>query len=193
MSLTLKNIKKTFGDKLILDGFSYEFPDRGVYVITGESGIGKTTLLRIIAGLEEDFSGEISGNSSISMAFQEYRLFPTISALDNLVFTISNRKSEAVVSSAAKMLRELGIDDKDMRLLPEELSGGMKQRVSLARAFLKDAKILLLDEPTKELDPENAERVRKIIKSQGKARLVILVSHAEADLRIPDSHIIHLS
>ena len=193
MSLTLKNIKKTFGDKLILDGFSYEFPDRGVYVITGESGIGKTTLLRIIAGLEEDFSGEISGNSSISMAFQEYRLFPTISALDNLVFTISNRKSEAVVSSAAKMLRELGIDDKDMSLLPEELSGGMKQRVSLARAFLKDAKILLLDEPTKELDPENAERVREIIESRGKARLVILVSHAEADLKIPDSHIIHLS
>ena len=80
------------------------------------------------------------------------------------------------------MLLSLGFRENDLYLLPDELSGGMKQRVSLARAFLFDAPILLLDEPTKELDPSNADTVRKIIKEQSLTRLVILVSHNGEDI-----------
>lgn len=182
MSLVIKNLKKSFGEKVILGDFSYSFDERGIYALTGESGIGKTTLLRMIAGLDRDFEGEILSNKGISLAFQEDRLFPVLTALENVVFAISDTKSEAVIADAKNMLMSLGISEKDFNLLPSELSGGMKQRVSLARAFLKDAPILLLDEPTGELDEDNAALVREIIKSEGERRLVILVTHSKKEI-----------
>ena len=182
MPLVIKNLTKSFGDKEILNGFSYTFEERGIYALVGESGVGKTTLLRMISGLDTEYSGEISGVTSVSFAFQEHRLFPVLTALENVVFAISDTKSEAVVKSAEDMLASLGIDKKDFSLMPSELSGGMKQRVSLARAFLRDAPILLLDEPTGELDEENASLVREAIKKEAKKRLVILVSHNKKEL-----------
>ena len=182
MPLVIKNLTKSFGDKEILNGFSYTFEERGIYAFVGESGVGKTTLLRMISGLDTEYSGEISGVTSVSFAFQEHRLFPVLTALENVVFAISDTKSEAVVKSAEDMLASLGIDKKDFSLMPSELSGGMKQRVSLARAFLRDAPILLLDEPTGELDEENASLVREAIKKEAKKRLVILVSHNKKEL-----------
>lgn len=192
MALVIKNLRKNFGRKIIFHNFSYSFADRGIYALTGESGIGKTTLLRIIAGLDKDCSGEISGAENISVAFQEHRLFPTVNAIDNIVLAISERKNEADVKRAFDMLKRLGFGDADMNLYPDELSGGMKQRVSLARAFLYDSKILLLDEPTKELDEENASRVRAIIKELSKNRLVILVSHNNEDITALNAKVIDL-
>lgn len=193
MSLIIKNLKKNFGRKTIFDNFSYSFNDTGIYALTGESGIGKTTLLRIIAGLDKDFSGSIEAPKKVSVAFQEHRLFPNLSALDNLICINSDRKNKADKSKASKMLSSLGFSDEDMGLFPDELSGGMKQRVSLARAFLYDAPILLLDEPTKELDAENAKRVKSIIKAMAENRLVILVSHSSEDLSDLNCEIINLA
>ena len=187
MSLVIKNLNKSFGEKEIFNDFSYSFGDRGIYALTGESGVGKTTLLRIISGLDSDYDGEILGADSVSLAFQEHRLFPVLTALENVVFAISDTKNEAVLSLAKNMLTSLGISEKDFSLLPSELSGGMKQRVSLARAFLKDAPILLLDEPTGELDEENARLVRDVIKSEGQSRLVILVTHNKKEMRDLDA------
>ena len=179
MALEIKNLSKSFGKKRILENFSQIFEEKGIYSLTGESGAGKTTLLRLISGLDTDYSGEIVGGGfkNVSFAFQEYRLFPELSALDNVIFANNDKKSEAVINEAKEMLLRLGIDEKDMSLLPSELSGGMKQRVSLARAFLRRTPILLLDEPTKELDSQNATLVLEEIKKQGQERLVILVSH----------------
>lgn len=179
MALEIKNLSKSFGEKRILENFSQIFEEKGIYSLTGESGAGKTTLLRLISGLDTDYSGEIVGGGfkNVSFAFQEYRLFPELSALDNVIFANNDKKSEAVINEAKEMLLRLGIDEKDMSLLPSELSGGMKQRVSLARAFLRRTPILLLDEPTKELDNQNAALVLEEIKKQGQERLVILVSH----------------
>lgn len=182
MSLVIKNLQKSFGEKVIFNDFSYSFDECGIYALTGESGIGKTTLLRMIAGLDKGYEGEISGSGSVSLAFQEDRLFPVLTALENVIFAISDTKSEAVISDAKNMLTSLGINEKDFNLLPSELSGGMKQRVSLARAFLKDAPILLLDEPTGELDEDNAALVREIIKFEGERRLVILVTHSKKEI-----------
>ena len=194
MSLKISRLTKYFDEKCILENFSYEFKQTGLYLLTGESGRGKTTLLRMIAGLDKKYEGEITGGGigQVGFVFQEYRLFPHLSAIDNVIYAISDRKNEAVTSKAANMLKRLGFEEKDFSLNPSELSGGMKQRVSLARAFLSRYPILLLDEPTKELDRTNLERVKEIIRELSESRLIILVSHVSEDTDNPDAEIINL-
>ena len=184
--LEIKNLSKSFDGKILFKNFSYSFSDRGVYAVVGESGIGKTTLLRMIAGLDKDYDGEIVGGGAkkVSFAFQEYRLFPWLSAIDNVIFAISDRKDEAVTKKAYDMLSKLGFNESDMKLTPDELSGGMKQRVSIARAMLFDAPIMLLDEPTKELDSGNADVVRSLILEESEHRLVIVVTHNSEDISL---------
>lgn len=184
--LEIKNLSKSFDGKTLFSNFNLSFNDKGVYAIIGESGIGKTTLLRMIAGLDNEYTGEIVGGGpeNVSFAFQEYRLFPWLSAIDNVIFAISDRKNEAVCKKAYDMLLTLGFSENDMNLTPNELSGGMKQRVSIARAMLFDRPILLLDEPTKELDPGNAQTVRRLIIEESRRRLVILVTHRQEDVSL---------
>ena len=195
MSLVLNNIDKTFGEKVIIKGLSLVFPEKGVFAVVGESGVGKTTLLRLIAGLDTDYSGEITGGGlkNVSFAFQEYRLFPTLSALDNVAAVYKAADKKEARENAEKMLLSLGFTEKDLKLYPRELSGGMKQRVSLSRAFLSDAPILLLDEPTKELDETNARLVTEEIRREAQKRLVILVSHRKEDISTLSPKIIDLS
>ncbi len=185
MSLHIRNLSKNFNDKTIFTDFSYTFDDKGIYLLLGESGVGKTTLLRIIAGLDKDYSGEILGGGigRVSFAFQEYRLFPALSALENVIIATAD-DDEAAINKASALLSNLGFSYADMDLLPSELSGGMKQRVSLARAFMKKAPILLLDEPTKELDAVLCKRVCEIIKNVAEDRLVIVVTHKADDIRL---------
>lgn len=182
--LEIKNLSKSFDGKILFENFSFSFSDKGAYAIVGESGIGKTTLLRMIAGLDKDYDGEITngGIGRVSFAFQEYRLFPQLSVIENVVFAISDIKDKAVFKKAYEMLSNLGFSESDMKLTPAELSGGMKQRVSIARAMLFDAPILLLDEPTKELDPGNAHIVRSLILKESERRLVLVVTHNDEDI-----------
>ena len=184
--LEIKNLSKSFDGKTLFGNFNLSFKDKGVYAIVGESGIGKTTLLRMIAGLDNEYTGEIFGGGieRVSFAFQEYRLFPWLSAIDNVIFAISDRKDEAVYKKAYDMLSTLGFSESDMNLTPSGLSGGMKQRVSIARAMLFDRPILLLDEPTKELDPGNSDIVRSLIIEESRRRLVILVTHRQEDVSL---------
>lgn len=182
MSLSIKNLSKSFGDKQVLENFSYEFTERGIYAICGESGVGKTTLLRIISGLDKDYSGIVAGGGfkNVSFVFQEYRLFPALTALDNVI--ISGGDKEDLSNSAKELLRTLGFTEDEMKKVPSELSGGMKQRVSLARAILKEVPILLLDEPTKELDQTLRNTVYDIIAEQSQRKLVIIVTHHGEDI-----------
>lgn len=184
MSLIISNVKKQFGSKEVFDGFSHTFKERGLYAIVGDSGIGKTTLLRMIAGLDNDYKGKISGGGfqNVSFAFQEYRLFPTLTALQNVLVAYRDSSDSSAVISAKELLCKFGITEREFSLLPSELSGGMKQRVALARAFLKKAPILILDEPTKELDSALKEIINDEILSESKKRLVILVTHDLEDL-----------
>ncbi len=194
MLLEIKNLSKSFGEKNVLKNFSYVFPQRGVFAIVGESGAGKTTLLRILANLDHEYLGDIipSRNSKISFAFQEHRLFPSVSAIDNLTLVSFESKNKDSIEKSEKMLASLGFNKTDMTLLPHELSGGMKQRISLARAFLREADILLLDEPTKELDKENIALVIEEIKRQAKSRLVIMVTHRKEDIELLDAQVINI-
>ena len=182
MSLSIKDLTKRFGDKVVFSGFSYDFPKKGLYLLKGDSGVGKTTLLRIISGLDTAYLGTVSGGgtTNVSYAFQEYRLFPTLTAIENVMIS-SRDESASDFECAKEYLYRLGFTAEDMKLYPSELSGGMKQRISLARAFFSKAKILLLDEPTKELDPTLSATVLAMITEEANKRLVIMVSHIEAD------------
>ena len=194
MSLTISRLTKFFDKKCIIKDFSYHFNSTGIYAIRGESGIGKTTLLRIIAGLDNDYTGSILGGGigRVGFAFQEHRLFPQLSGLENVVFSISDRKDEAVYKKATTLLSRLGLSGEDILLTPAELSGGMKQRISLARAFISPYPIILLDEPTKELDARNSSAVLDIISELSKTKLIILVSHNDDDMAALSATEIHL-
>ncbi len=185
MSLTIRNLSKSFGEKKIFDKFSLELPWCGIYAVVGDSGVGKTTLLRMIAGLDKDFSGEIFGGgiSNTALVFQEYRLFPELSAIDNVIFANNDKRTQEAISDAENTLYNLGFIKEDMSLFPSELSGGMKQRVSFARGLLRQAPILLLDEPTKELDADNAARLLDLLKKEAEKRLVIIVTHKDSDIK----------
>lgn len=183
MSIEIKDLKKSFEDKKIFDGFSYVFPDKGIFALVGPSGIGKTTLLRTISRLDLDYTGEIiKGRSTFSFAFQEYRLFPELSALDNVIVPNFDKPTEKQTNICKNVLLDFGFRADELSLFPSELSGGMKQRVSLARAFVNSADVLLIDEPTKELDESNAKKVLERIKSEGNSRLVIIVTHNQGDI-----------
>ena len=182
-------ISKSYEEKTLFRDFSYLFPQKGVFALCGKSGTGKTTLLRIMSGLDKDFSGNCEGFgiSNTSFCFQEYRLFPTLTALENIArisFKSSAKENEAI---AKNMLKRLDFSEEDIMLFPDELSGGMKQRVAFARAILRDAPVLLLDECTKELDKEVAHKMLSIIKEEAEKRLVILVTHKEDELSYLDA------
>ena len=175
MKLELSNVTKSFQDKVIFNNFSHLFNNTGICLIKGESGIGKTTLLRMIAGLDNKYQGTINngGIDNVSFMFQEYRLFPTLTALQNASVS-ANCISEY---DASDLLMQLGFDTADLKKMPHELSGGMKQRVSFVRALIKKSPILILDEPTKELDTNTAQIMLDMIRTESQKRLVILVTH----------------
>lgn len=193
MSLRLDNINKSFDSKVILRDFSCLFEDTGLYIIAGESGIGKTTLLRIISGLDTDFTGTVTGGglSSTSYMFQEHRLFPTINALENVLVGIA-KPTDLDVEKAKLLMLDVMLEKADFGKKPEQLSGGMRQRVSLIRAVMKESPILLLDEPTKELDADAVSSVIQLIKSESKKRTVIVVTHDDPTLFGDNYTLIHL-
>lgn len=143
--IELKDITKKY-DKIIFDHFNFSIPKNCVTCILGESGVGKTTLLRILAGLTA-YTGSITGIENVSYIFQEERLIPNLTVLQNLALVCPNALEEDI----KMMLSKFKIEDK-INCFPKQLSGGEAKRVSMARALLYDAPILLLDEPFSSLD-----------------------------------------
>ena len=194
MSISLKNLTKKFDGRTVIDNFSYEFDEKGIVAISGASGAGKTTLLRIILGLEKKTSGEriVKNGTKFSVSFQEHRLLPHLSALENIVTLAFDSPSEEDVNRSREMLRHFGFSDEEMMLFPAQLSGGMKQRVSLVRAFLHECNVLILDEPTKELDSELVRAVLDYVKLLSETKLVIIVSHSADDIEYLGAEVISL-
>ncbi len=189
--LELKNIKKSFSGRKILDGISLKVTDGEIMCIVGQSGGGKTTLLRCISGLERIDEGEMildgrkfdpmsSKEALIGVVFQEYNLFPHLSVLENVTLApkIALKKNpQAVEKEARQLLKKLALEGKE-NLYPYQLSGGQKQRVSIARALAMHPKILCYDEPTSALDPGLRDKVRDIILSlKDESMTQIVVTH----------------
>ena len=185
-TLTLTDLAKHFGEKKLFSELSYTFPEVGLFLLLGESGAGKTTLLRMIAGLDNDYTGRICGGGleNTAMAFQEHRLLPALSAFSNVTEALRpqglGRERTNALAEAA--LLSLGFPKKDFKTRPASLSGGMRQRVSLARAFALERPILLLDEPEKELDSRLRGRLYDAIADARKNRLVIVSTHTPEHL-----------
>lgn len=177
MPLIIKNLTKSFGDKKVFENFSYTFSEKGLFVLVGNSGRGKTTLLRMIAGLDKDFRGEITKQKA-AYAFQEYRLFPSLNALENITKILWKKPKKNEIENAKKLLESFNFTQADTLLFPNELSGGMKQRVALCRAFLSNQGVLLLDEPFKELDADLRAKLCDLIEKESKKRLIIMTAHS---------------
>ena len=184
MSLSLNRLGKRFGDKILFENLTFKFEKKGIYAIVGGSGSGKTTLLRIICGLDKNFTGTVSGGGpqKTSVCFQEHRLFPELNALDNITEVSFTENTPDNEKTAKQMLSRLLFSEADMMLYPQELSGGMRQRVAFARAVLRKSEILILDEATKELDSESVNIMLDIIREESKKRLVLIVSHKKEEL-----------
>lgn len=190
--LELKKISKKFKDRQILENFNLTVEEDKILAIVGPSGGGKTTLLRMLAGLEKIDSGEIIYNGEslpidelekrnlLGFVFQDFQLFPHLTVLENLVLspikTMNMSKNDAE-EKALTLLNKLGLD-KQVNSYPISLSGGQKQRVALARAMMIDPKIIGYDEPTSALDPELRLEVEKLIlKNRELGITQIVVTH----------------
>lgn len=170
--IELKGISKQFKQEEVIKDLNLTIKDGSFTVLVGPSGCGKSTTLRMIAGLDEQTSGDIwiddkcvtgvpPGMRDVAMVFQNYALYPTMSVYDNIEFGLINRKipkkeREALITDIAEIV---GLTDY-MKKKPEMLSGGQRQRVALARAMVKKPKVFILDEPLSNLDAKLRHQMR---------------------------------
>lgn len=208
--IELKGISKAFGNKVILDGFDLKIYRGDALVVIGPSGTGKSTVLRIIAGLLEADAGEIYINGqlrkglieerqdplSISMVFQQAALFDSLTVEENVGFSLfehSNLPHRQIRELVAQTLEMVGLPDTG-NLYPAELSGGMRKRVSFARAIMSNPKkpqdspqVILYDEPTAGLDPIASTIIEDLVRelqcsTQG-CSTYVMVTHQESTIR----------
>jgi polar amino acid transport system ATP-binding protein len=197
MRLRLEQLTKSFAGHTVLDKVSADFGEARSVVLIGPSGGGKSTLLRLIAGLETPDTGGVSLNGEavdysserglrdhrrhLGVVFQAFNLFPHLTALQNVTLPLEKvhgySRADAH-TTAMETLRRFQLADHAQKT-PAELSGGQKQRVAIARAIAVQPRVLLFDEPTSALDPEMTAEVLELIEElQAEGRNFILVTHA---------------
>ena len=184
MPIAVTGLTKRFGGKVVLDRFTYAFPETGAVALMGPSGVGKTTLFRILLGLERPDSGTVSGmdGKSVSVVFQEDRLFPGLTVLQN---------AEVAGSGGAEWLARLGLGE-ELNARPDSLSGGMRRRVTLARALCRDGEIFLLDEPFQGLDPARKREVLELFRELKSRKFLLLITHDPEEAAFLADEVVHL-
>ena len=182
-----------------LKGITYEFEPGKFYALIGRSGSGKTTLLSLLAALDLPTEGQVIyedkttteidrdlyHRDTVAVIYQSYNLLPLLSVMENVTFPLELKKVSDAKKIAEEKLRAVGLDETYFKRLPAMLSGGEQQRVAIARALASDAKIILADEPTGNLDTENSEIVIDLLQklAHEEGYCVIVVTH---DLSIAD-------
>lgn len=188
--IELKNVTRRFGDKVVLDDLSHQFPSKGIIALMGPSGLGKTTLLRLLAGLDKPDAGRvISTFARPAVCFQEPRLIPWLNCLENIIFVLPKDNSSS--EKANRILKALELDAV-ANALPNTLSGGMRQRISLARALAFEGDLLLLDEPFSALDKALKARISPLIRQVSRDGLTVVITHDPEDAKLLGAEILHL-
>jgi putative ABC transport system ATP-binding protein len=198
--LKISGVRKRFGERIVLNAVTLEVGAGEYVAIVGESGIGKSTLLNVIAGLELPDSGRIAfedrdlnsmgdddrtllRRDSFGFVFQAFHVLPHLTVLQNVGLPLLLRGNEkgSLDEKARQLIEAVGLKGRE-ESMPRELSGGELQRVAIARALVGEPKLVLADEPTGNLDPENARQVLSLLREQVKAHGAagILVTHSEA-------------
>lgn len=181
MRYAVKSINKSYNNLSILQDISIDFDENKTTCILGESGSGKTTLLNIIAGITEKDSGEVVRfqTEDSSFVFQEDRLIEWKNVNDNLKFVLGKKMDKEKAKSIIDKYLKLINLEKYKKHYPKQLSGGMRQRISILRAFIYPSKVLIMDEPFKSLDINNKQIVIELFKRLRKIekKTCILVTH----------------
>ena len=198
--LSVNNLKISFDDNHVLDGFNLQLESGDIFALLGESGSGKSSALRFIAGLENAQLGSValdgkdlsdSGSHSVKpelrevgMVFQDYALFPHMTVFQNISFGINHLTKKEKIEKVESLLDLISLEGIEKKY-PHQLSGGEQQRVSLARSLATSPKLLLLDEPFSSLDKSHRDQlvkeVRDILKKAGVTS--ILVTHDESEAK----------
>jgi len=181
MKYRVSNICKSYGDLKVLNNVTIDFPENKTTCILGPSGCGKSTLLNIIAGILDKDSGEIMGfgDETISFVFQEDRLIEWKNVRDNLRLVLKGKMDKKTIEATIdKYLESVNLKEYK-NYYPRDLSGGMKQRISILRAFIYPSRVLIMDEPFKSLDINNKRIVMDFLKrlKAMEKRTCILVTH----------------
>lgn len=177
--IEIKNLKKSYGERTVIEGLSLHVDQGEKIALMAPSGCGKTTLLRLIAGLERAEGGQIDSEASVCFLFQEPRLFPQFTVLQNVKAVL---KGKGKKQKAFAALKEVGLEGEEGKY-PHELSGGMAQRAVLARALVTGRQIFLLDEPFKGLDEQAKKELFALCQRALAQKTVLLVTHDEEEAR----------
>lgn len=195
--IKLINIHKSFGTLNVIKDLSYTFLEGEVTCLLGPSGCGKSTILKMISKLDNDYSGTIEGleNKTISYVFQESRLVPWLTVRENLTFVLQGQIEKNVIEDKINFfLDKVGLSE-FKNAYPNTLSGGMKQRVSLARAFSMPHDLLLMDEPFQGLDKTLKNQLMTLLEEliELDKKTVIMVTHDIGEARRLGDTIIELN
>lgn len=188
--LRISHLSKKYNDKKILNDIALEIPNGSIFVFLGSSGVGKSTLLRVLAGLEKPDTGIISLNGElmdpaanqeshlVGMVFQHFNLFEHLTVLENITLPLMQvlKKSKQEAEEIGRMLlKKYSLQDKE-RQYPDDLSGGQKQRLAIARTLAMKPKIICMDEPTSALDPILTDFVAQSIQELAHEGYTVLIA-----------------
>lgn len=176
MSVQIENLAKSYGGKALFEGLRLTLD--GPAVLWAPSGWGKTTLLRILMGLERPDAGRVSGVGRVGAVFQEDRLCPHMNAVQNVTLAVPD--GAARVEDIARDFARLGMEADALAVAAARLSGGQKRRVALLRALWAPADTLLLDEPFTGLDPDAMCRAAALLRERAAGRPALLATHDRA-------------
>lgn len=181
--MKLHKICKCYGEKQVLSIPEMQLADSGIYIIMGPSGGGKTTLLRLLCGLEQPTSGSIVGNQlKYSMVFQEDRLIKEGNGIDNIRIACPKLASCKASELAERAKGILSIEELEKPV--QQMSGGMRRRVAILRAVLAGSDVILMDEPFKGLDADTKKCTAELIEKERRKRMLLVTTHNEDELAL---------